>query len=310
MKSAYSFLLVTFLLLQTYSASAQELMTDTDILAKRGQGVVTQVDFTARANKIPKAARQAALRDTGRLQNVLNTLLLRAQLAADAREAGYDKNPLVQDRMRLAADAELGEAWLQHYVDMQPAADYEQLAREYYELNKQDILSSEKIDVSHILVSTKERTTEEASEIANRLSQEIQGDPSRFDELVMSFSDDPSKSANQGRFYGIAKGEMVESFDKKAFSMQAGEISEPVETTYGFHIIRLDKYHAPEMMSFDAVKDRLMESERARHNERIKQQYLNDLTSLDVQMTKEALEEMVRRQLEDVDAGTEDESTE
>ena len=196
---------------------------------------------------------------------------------------------------------ELGEAWLANYVKTQPSGDYEVLAQEYYQLNKQDMMSSERIDVSHILFSTKERTLDEARELADSVSIQLKENPALFDELVMSYSDDPSKVSNQGRFFGIAKGDMVKSFDQKAFSMQAGEISSPVETTYGFHIIRLDKSYKPEMMSFDDVKGRLIESERNRHEERIKQQYLSSLSDLDVQMSKESLEEMITRQLEDVD---------
>ena len=285
------------------SAQTLDFSSDNDILAQRGKGQVTQADFTARADKIPEKARRAALRDTGRLQNVLNTLLMRAQLAADAREAGYDQEQIIKKRMSLAADAELGEAWLAHYVDIQPAADYERLAQEYYQLNKQEMFSTARIDVSHILISTKERTPEEATELADSISQTLAADSSQFDELVMTYSDDPSKSTNKGMFFRVGKGDMVDSFDEKAFSMQPGEISAPVETNYGFHIIRLDQYYEPEMMSFDAVKDRLIDSEKRRHEERNKQQYLSSLTSLDVEMSKEALEEMARRQIEDT--GTE-----
>jgi len=297
-----SFSILLFLLIFIpLSINAQSLNTDNDILAQRGSGIVTQGDFTARADKIPPAARHAALRDTGRLQNVLTSLLLRAQLAADARAAGFDKTPIVKNRMKLAAEAELGDAWLQHYVKTQPAGDYETLAREYYQINKQDILSSEKIDVSHILISTKERTKEEALELAENLSDQIKENPALYDELIMSHSDDPSKTTNNGRFFGIKKGEMVSAFDEKAFSMQKGEISPPVETVYGFHIIRLDEHYAPSPMNFESVKDTLIEGERKKHEDRIMQQYIGSLTSLDVQMSKEALEEMVRRQVEDSD---------
>jgi len=310
MKSPFITLLPVILCFAPLTVTAQALHTDNDVLTQRGKGTVTQADFTARADKIPETARRAALRDTGRLQNVLNTMLLRAQLAADAREAGYDKETIVQNRMQLAADTELGEAWLQHYIKIQPSGDYETLAREYYQLNKQNIMSSEKIDVSHILISNEERTREEANELATSLSEQLIEDPSVFNELVMSNSDDPSKASNKGRFFGIGKGDMVDSFDKKAFSMQAGEISGPVETNYGFHIIRLDKYYPPESLSFDAVKGGLIEGERKRHEERIKQQYLGSLTAQDAQMSKEALEEMVRRQLEDEDTESADSGAE
>ena len=60
------------------------------MLATRGKGVVTQDEFAARADRIPADARVATLRNQNRLQDVINNLLLRAQLAADAKDAGFD----------------------------------------------------------------------------------------------------------------------------------------------------------------------------------------------------------------------------
>ena len=117
-----------------------------------------------------------------------------------------------------------------------------------------------------------------------------------FDQLVIEYSEDPSASANKGKFTGVKKGDMVKPFETVAFSMTEGEIAAPVETRYGFHIIRLDAQIPPTKMEFDEVKTQLIESERKRHQARLQNDYLNGLTSLDVKMTTEALEEMVRRQ--------------
>jgi len=89
---------------------------------------------------------------------------------------------------------------------------------------------------------------------------------------------------------------MVKAFEVTAFEMDEGEISEPVRTQYGYHIIRLDARMEPEQLSFDEVKSRLIERERKKHEERVRKNYIAELSSLDVKMTQEALEEMVRGQ--------------
>lgn len=296
MKRFSVFLILSSSLIVSNTLHAKETVEDTEILAQRGKGVVTQTAFTARADKIPADQRRATLRHTGRFRDLLNTLLLRAQLAVDAREAGYDTDPRVINRMKLAADAELGDAWMQHYIEMQPEGDYEQLAREYYQLNQESMLSSPSIDVSHILVTTKERSEEEAQELADSISRQLEQEPALFDQLVMEHSEDPSASANKGKFSKVKKGDMVARFEAAAFALQQGEISAPVKTEFGFHIIRLDAHHEPEKSSFDGVKQQLVERERKLHQERIRRDYLSSLTSIDVVMTEDALEEMVRRQ--------------
>jgi len=281
--------------------------SDDEVLAKRGKGIVTQATFTARANKIPENIRRSTLRDGNRLNDVITNLLLRAQLAADAREAGFDNEDVVKKRMRLAAEAELGEAWLTHYVELQPAADYEALAREYYQLNQASMLSPQKIDVSHILISAKDHPEEEALEIANKVSQEVKENPASFDDLVSKYSEDPSVSSNHGKFVAIGKGEMIKQFEDVAFALAEGEISEPVRTKYGYHIIRLDAHLPRTKRTFEEVKMQLMQSERKRHESRIRNNYLSGLTSLSVEMSEEALKEMVRRQYGDEAVGQPDE---
>ena len=79
---------------------ADEPGTDLDIFAKRGKGVVTQEDFTARADMIPEGSRKGTLRDRKRVNDLLQSLLLTSQLVADAHEAGFDKEQVVIKRMQ------------------------------------------------------------------------------------------------------------------------------------------------------------------------------------------------------------------
>jgi peptidyl-prolyl cis-trans isomerase C len=265
-------------------------------LAKRGEGVVSQDQFNARTARIPDKHRIQVLRDGNRFRDMLSNMLLSSQLAADAREAGFETDKLVIERMNLAAEAELAEAWLQHYVTSQPAADYEALAQDYYRLHKNEMLSLERIDVTHILVANKERSYEEALVLANSIHDEVLENPDAFSELALKYSEDPSASSNMGSFKSIKRGDMVAPFENKAFSLEPGEISEPVKTQYGYHIIRLDAVIAPEVLPFEQVKAQLVDLELKAHEDRVKGDYISRLSSLNVEMTQENLEEMVRRQ--------------
>lgn len=289
-------LLLFPLIFSAQSKADDTTVSDLDILAQRGKGVVTQRMFTARAEKIPADIRAATLRSANRLQDVIANLLLRAQLAADAREAGFDKEPIVMDRMQLAAENELADAWVQHYVDMQPDADYEQLARENFLLRKESIKSSPEIDVSHILISSENRSDDDARALADDVHEQLLANPALFDELVAKYSEDPSASSNHGSFKKVKQGQMVKPFENAAFALQPGEISAPVKTEFGYHIIRLDAYIPPKELDFEALKPQLIEAERKKHEERITRDYLESLTTLDVQMSEEQLGEMVSRQ--------------
>ena len=288
-----TFIVILFLSNGIY---ADEPVSELDILAERGKGVVTQDEFTARTDKIPANVRKGVLRDRNRVGELLQSLLINSQLAADAREAGFDKQEVVLNRMKLAANKELAEAWLAHYVEQNSTADFEALAYEYYLLNQKIIMTQPKIDVSHILISTKERPDADAKMLAETIHLQLMNNPLVFDEFIIEYSEDPSVASNNGKFLNVKKGDMVKPFEVRAFALKPGDISEPVKSEYGYHIIRLDAYNKPKKLAFEEVKDRLIEIERKKHIDRVKDDYLRGLSSLEMKMTEDQLREMVRRE--------------
>jgi len=120
----------------------------------------------------------------------------------------------------------------------------------------------EEVDVSHILVAYKganaaptdvTRSKGEALARATALKNQINGGAS-FDEIARTQSDGPSRS-NAGKLGPIARGQLVPSFEQVAFNAAQGSISAPVETPFGYHIIRVDKAAAktPDRASYDAL---------------------------------------------------------
>lgn len=80
-------------------------------------------------------------------------------------------------------------------------------------------------------------------EIINRLKkikQDIQNGES-FENQARIYSEDPGSAANGGAMKNVSKGQMVKPFEAAALNLQEGEISDPVETEFGYHLIKLDK---------------------------------------------------------------------
>jgi len=98
---------------------------------------------------------------------------------------------------------------------------------EYYNENKKDYRVPQSRDVRHILVAKKP--------LADRIYAQLQ-DGGNFAALARRHSQDPGSKANGGKLT-VRKGETVPPFDKAAFSLKKGQLSKPVKTTYGFHIV-------------------------------------------------------------------------
>jgi foldase protein PrsA len=125
---------------------------------------------------------------------------------------------------------------------------------EYFEANKDSFAQEEQVQASHILVEDEET----AKEVKSKLD-----DGGDFAELAKEYSTDTSNAEAGGELGFFAKGEMVTEFDDKAFAMKKGEISEPVKTEFGYHIIKVtDKKDAKEAVLDDhkeEIKDILFD---------------------------------------------------
>lgn len=108
----------------------------------------------------------------------------------------------------------------------------------YLEENKATLALPEKVEASHILVA------DEATAIDVKKQLDQGGD---FTELAAKYSTDTDNAQNGGELGLFGKGEMVAAFDTVVFSMKIGEISDPVKTEFGYHVIKLtDKQEAQE----------------------------------------------------------------
>ena len=284
-----------FAMLATGALAADVESEASDFIARRGDGVVTHDVFDARVSRIPEYDRKVVLRDRKRLQDLLGNLMLNAQLVADARAAKLDQDPEVIARMQLAADEELARAWLQELASRGEPADYLAMAQENYLANPGMFKTEKTVDLTHILIGTEQRSDEDALSLAQQLRQRIMEAPESFDSLVLEYSDDPGATANKGRYKKVRKGQMEKAFETAVFDMAVGEMSEPVKTPYGYHLIRLDYIDEPKTQSFEEVKDMLVDRARRRHEESVQNDYLSHLASLPAEIPEAALEDMVRR---------------
>ncbi|WP_436865991.1 peptidylprolyl isomerase PrsA [Bacillus fungorum] len=124
--------------------------------------------------------------------------------------------------------------------------------------------------VSHILVKD-EKTAKEVKEKVNNGED--------FAALAKQYSEDTGSKEQGGQITSFASGQTVKEFEEAAYKLDAGQVSEPVKTTYGYHIIKVtDK---KELKPFDEVKDQIrkdLEQQRLQDTTgKWKQQVVNDL---------------------------------
>ncbi len=135
----------------------------------------------------------------------------------------------------------------------------DQEIEEYYQANKEMFQREKQVKARHILVKVEDTASEEKVENAREkieyLKQKLERDAD-FDSLAKKESEGPT-AKDGGNLGWINKGEMTESFEKAAFDLQPGEVSDPVRTEYGFHLIKVEDKRDKGSKPLNEVRDKV-----------------------------------------------------
>ncbi len=217
------------------------------VLAKVGPLTVTQDEVEAFIDGLGGRG-QAYNTPEGR-KIILEQLIGNKLLLLDAK-----RNLLETETEFKAQLAKVKEELLISYATnkaIESARVTEKEVREFYDAHPEQFIADETVNASHILVPTEE----EALDILAKINA---GEIS-FEEAAQQYSTCPSgqRGGNLGDF---GKGQMVPEFDRAVFAMEVGEVtSTPVQTQFGFHLIKLISKKAPETTPYEAISEQLKE---------------------------------------------------
>lgn len=140
------------------------------------------------------------------------------------------------------------------YIDRVSLSETE--ISDYYDSHRPEFTEPETVEARHILLKVPEDADSETEEKTRKKALEILDKTESgqdFSELARKFSDD--RTAGQGGYLGVLeKGDTIEKFSEAAFSLEPGEISKPVRTKFGWHIIKVEDRTEESVKPLDGVK--------------------------------------------------------
>ena len=218
------------------------------VVATVNKNEITAPDIDALFAQMQPFQRQQYVTDEGKKQlidQVIDTFLL----ADKARAEKMDESPEYLSQKKFAENQILAQRYVHKIIDETKVTDED--AKKYYEENKEKYTSGQ-VKASHILVKTKEE--------ADSIRQELQENPKKFEDIAKARSIDTGSGAKGGDLGWFVRGRMVKPFEDAAFSLKKGEISKPVQTQFGFHIIRLDDKTEVAQKPLEDVKEEIKTS--------------------------------------------------
>ncbi len=212
-----------------------------------------------------------------------NVATFKKRLGEEAEFQTFLKeNDFTEAEMREQFQRELAMHGLQTslYTELQEKVSItDEDIKEFYEANQVKFKRPEQVKASHILITVDETADEaakaEAREKIVSLQKEITagGD---FAEIAKANSQCPS-AANGGDLGFFGKGQMVKPFEEAAFSLNVNEVSDVVETQFGYHLIRLEEKREASMTPLDELKDKIEKYLSQQKLEQAQQDYLQGL---------------------------------
>jgi peptidyl-prolyl cis-trans isomerase D len=183
---------------------------------------------------------------------------LEAKISPDEAEirAAYEKNKSkyqVPER-RVVRYALVDVNQIRHNVQVS-----DDMLKQQYQANIQQYQVPNRVHVEHILFMTVGKTDAEVEEIKKKaeevLKQVKKG--GKFEDLAKKYSEDPGSKDKGGDLSWITQGQTVPEFERTAFSLSPGQVSDLVKTQYGFHIIKVLEKETAHTKPFEEVKDSL-----------------------------------------------------
>ena len=185
-------------------------------------------------------------KDSKTYKQVLDNLVDQRLLALEAERRGLDRSAEARRRLQAARERILGNILVENVVSQ---AVTDEAVRRMYDEQAKLSPPEDEVRARHILVKTKE----EAEAIEKALAQGAD-----FAKLAKEKSLDPGSRLQGGDLGYFSRGQMVKPFEEAAFALKKGEISPPVQTQFGWHIIKLEDRRKQKPPSFDEMRPRIV----------------------------------------------------
>lgn len=241
------------------SAEAQEKSVDlsysSPVLVQKGVVEITLADFGAYLDRrVPTKDHRALLASPSRIEAILENIALTEAFFIRAQERGMMEDPFFRARLYQAAAREARDVYranLQAEIELD---SYETQAREMYLIEPKRFSRAQSVDMEHILISVTEEggEVEAMKRIIDAHERLMAGEA--FTEVAEVFSDDPTFPDNQGLLANLEVGSLVPSVASAVDSLALNEYSPPIQSRFGWHIVRVKKINDAGQMTWEEAQ--------------------------------------------------------
>ncbi len=241
---------------RAYDAASATKTTETgaggEVIAKYEGRTLTSGEISREFERLPAPSR-TYLAAPDRKRQFVENLVMNDLLFEEGKKAGYDKDPEIDHQVTDLRKRLVVQRVMRQYQTPPTVSDDQ--VRAYYDQNPA-LYSTTQIHASHILVKDESA--------ARDILAQVKANPDKFADVAREKSTDTISAKKGGDLGTFGAGRMVPEFEKVAFALKPGEISDVVKTQYGYHIIMVSDRKEGEPKPFDQVKEQIRATLRNR----------------------------------------------
>jgi len=251
---------------------------DGKVLAKINDKVITLGEFNNKIERLPKHYQDIIMVQQ---KKFLDEIIREELLYQEGLRLKIDQDAETQEVITEARKKIIVARFINDKVNNAVQISDDEL-KKYYDEHSEEFMLPERWRASHILLSTRQ----EAEGIIAKLRE---GEP--FDQLARESSTDAT--SKQGGDVGyFSKGQLIPEFEETCFSLEVGEMSDVVETQFGYHIIKLTERKSPELQEFDDISDLIKKELDRERKKEVFEEIMSDLREkADIVINEELIEE-------------------
>ncbi|MBI5026091.1 MAG: peptidylprolyl isomerase [Nitrospirae bacterium] len=256
------------------------------VLAVVNDTKITKEEFLSEMEALPDFARGMFENKEGK-ERFLDEMIKREILYQEAKKKGLEKDKDFQKKLEEFKKINLVSMILKTEIQDKVKVDEKDI-KDFFEKHSEEFKARVEVRASHILV----KTEDEAKKLLEKIKK-----GENFAKLAKEFSLDAESAKNGGDVGFFSKGQMIPEFEKAAFALKAGEVSSPVKTQFGYHLIKVTDRKTGKAVEFEQVKGVIERRLTAERQKSLFDSYIEGLKKTSkITVKKEALEALMQEQ--------------
>lgn len=260
------------------SVSAEEI---NPVVGKSADYILRATDLERLVAAQPAEIRKRLQDDPEQRVNLVRQLMTQKAVAARARKEGFDRKPDFKEQLGHVIDDFMTREYLTRVVVASVTVPEDDL-KKYYKENESKFLIPEQVKIRHIFVEApkdmKEEEKRKALQKIEALQQRLKKGED-FAKVAQDASEDAESAKRGGELGTISPGgTSAEEFEKAAFALKAGEVSDVVTTPYGYHIIKVDERKEKRTATLEEARDYILKKLQNEYETKKMQEFVEQVS--------------------------------